>query len=86
MIGQKTIEGDNPNIKFHGFQSNVEEWLSASDVLVFPSYREGFPNVPLQAAVLGIPIIATDINGCNEIVANGKNGLLVPIQDVDSIP
>ena len=81
----KTIEDDNPNIKFHGFQSNVEEWLSASDVLVFPSYREGFPNVPLQAAVLGIPIIATDINGCNEIVANGKNGLLVPIQDVDSI-
>ena len=81
----KTTEEDNPNIKFHGFRSNVEEWLSASDVLVFPSYREGFPNVPLQAAVLGIPIIATDINGCNEIVTNGKNGLLVPIQDVDSI-
>ena len=79
------IKSQNPNIKFLGFQSNVEEWLGASDTLVFPSYREGFPNVPLQAAVLGIPVLASDINGCNEIVSHRKNGFLFPTQDPNSI-
>jgi glycosyltransferase involved in cell wall biosynthesis len=79
------VQSDNKNIKFLGFQSNVEEWLSTSDTLVFPSYREGFPNVPLQAAVLGIPILATDINGCNEIVSHGQNGFLFPKQDSESL-
>lgn len=81
----KKTESENPNIKFLGFQSNVEEWLRASDTLVFPSYREGFPNVPLQAAVLGIPVLASDINGCNEIVSHEKNGMLFPTQDSNSI-
>jgi glycosyltransferase involved in cell wall biosynthesis len=79
------IESENPTIKFLGFQSNVEEWLGASDTLVFPSYREGFPNVPLQAAVLGIPVLASEINGCNEIVSHEKNGFLFPTQDSNSI-
>jgi glycosyltransferase involved in cell wall biosynthesis len=79
------IASENSNIKFLGFQSNVEEWLGASDTLVFPSYREGFPNVPLQAAVLGIPVLASDINGCNEIVSHEKNGFLFPTQDSNSI-
>ena len=79
------IQSANTNIRFLGFQSNVEEWLGASDTLVFPSYREGFPNVPLQAAVLGTPILASDINGCNEIVSEEKNGLLFPTQDSNSI-
>ena len=79
------VQSENKNIKFLGFQSNVEEWLSTSDTLVFPSYREGFPNVPLQAAVLGIPILATDINGCNEIVSHGQNGFLFPKQDTNAI-
>jgi len=81
----KKTASENPNIKFLGFQSNVEEWLVAADTLVFPSYREGFPNVPLQAAVLGIPVLASDINGCNEIVSHEKNGFLFPTQDSNSI-
>lgn len=79
------IESENTNIKFLGFQSNVEEWLGVSDTLVFPSYREGFPNVPLQAAVLGIPVLASDINGCNEIVSHEKNGFLFQRQDSNAI-
>jgi glycosyltransferase involved in cell wall biosynthesis len=81
----QNIASENTNIKFLGFQTNVEEWLGASDTLVFPSYREGFPNVPLQAAVLGIPVLASDINGCNEIVSHEKNGFLFPTQDSNSI-
>jgi glycosyltransferase involved in cell wall biosynthesis len=56
-----------------------------SHVLVFPSYREGFPNVPMQAGCLELPVIVTDINGCNEIVEEGKNGLIVPVKNAPSL-
>jgi glycosyltransferase involved in cell wall biosynthesis len=52
--------------------------MMASDVFVFPSYREGFPNVVMQAACLEVPVIASDINGCNEIIQQGETGILVP--------
>lgn len=68
-----------------GFQEDVRSWLLAADVLVFPSYREGFPNVPLQAAAMGLPSIATDINGCNEIIETGVNGLLIPKKDATAL-
>lgn len=79
------IQEKTPSISFVGFQSNIPEWLSIANSLIFPSYREGFPNVPLQAACMGIPIIATDINGCNEIIKDGLNGFLVPTRDSNSI-
>ena len=79
------IQKSTPSIRFVGYQSNIPEWLSLAHALIFPSYREGFPNVPLQAACMGIPIIATDINGCNEIIIDGLNGYLVPTRDSDSI-
>lgn len=64
-----------------GFQSDVRPWIIASDAMVLPSYREGFPNVLLQAGALQRPCIATDINGCNEIILDGKTGWLVPAKD-----
>lgn len=79
------IQEKTPSISFVGYQSNIPEWLSLAHSLIFPSYREGFPNVPLQAACMGIPIIATDINGCNEIIKDGLNGFLVPKKDSLSI-
>lgn len=79
------IQEKTPSIRFVGFQSNIPDWLSLAHTLIFPSYREGFPNVPLQAACMGIPIIATDINGCNEIIKDGRNGFLVPTKDSLSI-
>ncbi len=69
----------------YGFQKDVRPFIKLSDALVFPSYREGFPNVPLQAAAMGLPQICTDINGCNEIVKHGINGLLVPPKDVEAL-
>lgn len=60
------------------FQEDIRPWLLMGQALVFPSYREGFPNVPMQAGCLELPAIVTDINGCNEIIEHGKNGLIVP--------
>ena len=67
----------NPNIISVGFQKDVRPYFLLSDALVFPSYREGFPNVVLQSLALQVPAIVTDINGSNEIITHGKNGLIV---------
>ena len=64
-----------------GFQQDIRPYLAASDALVFPSYREGFPNVVLQAGAMGLPAIVTDISGCNEIIQNGVNGIIIPSRD-----
>jgi glycosyltransferase involved in cell wall biosynthesis len=53
--------------------------------LAFPSYREGFPNVVLQAGAMGLPSIVTDINGCNEIIEDGVNGVIVPPRDEEAL-
>lgn len=60
-----------------GHQEDVRPYLYVSDVFAFGSYREGFPNVVLQAGAMGLPCIVTDINGCNEIIINECNGLII---------
>ena len=71
----------SPNVKFVGYQTDVRPYLLAADALVFPSYREGFPNVVMQAGAMGLPSIVTDINGCNEIIVDGTNGKIIPSKD-----
>lgn len=68
-----------------GWQDDVRPFFAISDALVFPSYREGFPNVVLQAGAMGIPSIVSDINGCNEIVEDGDNGYIIPVKDATAI-
>lgn len=72
-------------ISLTGFVSDVRPYLALSDSLVFPSYREGFPNVVMQAGSMGLPCIVTDINGCNEIVSEGQNGLIIPVKDAGQL-
>ena len=75
----------NPNIISVGFQKDVRSYFLLSDALVFPSYREGFPNVVLQSLALQVPAIVTDINGSNEIITDGKNGLIVPPKNASEL-
>lgn len=76
---------DNENIEAVGQQSDVRPWLAASDTFVFPSYREGFPNVVIEAGAMGLPSIVTDINGSREIIVEGKNGAVIPPRDADAL-
>lgn len=76
---------DNPNIVSVGYQKDVRKYYAISNVLVFPSYREGFPNVVLQAGAMQLPSIVTNINGSNEIITHNKNGLIIPVQNSDAI-
>lgn len=75
----------DPNIIFVGYQEDVRPFLAISDVLAFPSYREGFPNVVMQAGAMGLPSIVTNINGCNEIIIEGKNGVIIPPKDKEAL-
>ena len=59
--------------------------MAASNCLVLPSYREGFPNVVLQACSMQIPSIVSNINGCNEIIHDKVNGLLVQPKNIESL-
>ena len=68
-----------------GNQSDVRPFYAAADALVFPSYREGFPNVVIEAGAMGLPSIVTDINGSREIIINGQNGVIVPSQDKEAL-
>lgn len=68
----------SPVVKYVGTQADIRPCLLAADALVFPSYREGFPNVPMEAGAMGLPCIVTDINGSNEIVKDGVNGRVIP--------
>lgn len=75
----------HPRIVSCGYQNDVRGFFAVSDALVFPSYREGFPNVVMQAGAMDLPAIVSDINGCNEIVAQGKNGLIVPVKNASAL-
>lgn len=68
-----------------GWVDDVRPWLLAADLLVFPSYREGFPNVVLEAGAMGLPSVVTDINGSREIITQSENGLIVPPHTVEPL-
>lgn len=76
---------NNPNILAVGNQADVRPWLAFSDALVFPSYREGFPNVVIEAGAMGLPSIVTDINGSREIINQDKNGVIIPAHDAEAL-
>lgn len=81
---EKQIFG-NPAIEFMDFQKDIRPFLAVSDTLVFPSYREGFPNVVLQAGAMGLPAIVTNINGSNEIIEPGKNGVIIESRNEEQL-
>ena len=79
----KTLQIINANkhIISTGWVEDVRPYFVVSNALAFPSYREGFPNVVMQAAAMQLPCIVTNINGCNEIITHKENGIIVPVKD-----
>lgn len=75
----------NKSIIYVGFQKDVRPFFAISDALVFPSYREGFPNVVMQAGAMELPSIVSNINGCNEIIIEGENGTIIPTKNTEEL-
>jgi glycosyltransferase involved in cell wall biosynthesis len=76
---------NNNSIITAGFQRDIRPYLAITDALIFPSYREGFPNVVMQAGAMGLPSIVTDINGCNEIIVDGENGTIISVKNTAAL-
>lgn len=72
---------NNKSIIYLGYQTDVRPYFAISNCLVFPSYREGFPNVVMQAGAMGLPSIVSNINGCNEIIIQDYNGIIIPVKN-----
>jgi glycosyltransferase involved in cell wall biosynthesis len=70
---------------FTGDRSDVVDLYAAMDVFVHASHREGFPRSPMEAEAMGLPVIATNIRGCRQVVDDGETGLLVPVRDATAL-
>ena len=68
-----------------GFQKDTRKFLSITDLFTLPSYREGLSNALIEAGSFGVPLLATDIIGNNEVIENNVTGLLVKMKDVSSL-
>ncbi|KAA5825601.1 glycosyltransferase family 4 protein [Algibacter amylolyticus] len=86
-LDERTLEikDTNPQIISTGWATDVRPYFAIADVLAFPSYREGFPNVVMQAGAMELPAIVTNINGCNEIIIEGENGCIIPVRDAEAL-
>ena len=86
-VPQETIDWlrSNSAVCVAGFSKDPSNFYSVMDLLAFPSYREGFPNVPLEAAAASIPVVGFAATGTVDAIANGQTGTLVPIGDVAAL-
>ena len=64
-----------------GMQTNMPEWYALMSVIALPSYREGLPRVIMEAAASSVPMVASDIPACRELIEPGRTGLLVPVKN-----
>jgi glycosyltransferase involved in cell wall biosynthesis len=72
-------------IEYLGEAHDVRPFIAAADCVVLPSYREGVPRTLMEASAMGRPIVATDVPGCREVVAEGVNGLLCEVRNAESL-
>jgi glycosyltransferase involved in cell wall biosynthesis len=82
-VSQETVESWHKSglVEWLGYSKDMPRVLAQANVVCLPSYREGLPNVLIEAAACGRAIVTTDTPGCREIVREGVNGLLVPVKD-----
>jgi glycosyltransferase involved in cell wall biosynthesis len=72
-------------VRFLGFRDDMVALYGAMDVFALPSHREGFPRAAMEASAMGLPVIATAIRGCRQVVDDGRTGLLIPPRDADAL-
>jgi glycosyltransferase involved in cell wall biosynthesis len=72
-------------VRFLGHRDDVDALYAAMDLFVLASHREGYPRAAMEAAAMGLPVVATDIRGCRQVVEPGHNGLLVPTRDATAL-
>jgi glycosyltransferase involved in cell wall biosynthesis len=82
---KQTADLDEPWIVRCGHVQDVAPVFGAMDIVCLPSHREGFPNVAVEAAASGLPLVTTDATGCVDAVVAGVTGLMVPVGDVDRL-
>ena len=75
----------DPKIHLAGRVEDPSSFFAAMDVVVLPTYREGLPVVPLEAAAMELPVVATRIPGCTDAVIDGVTGTLVPVHDAGAL-
>jgi glycosyltransferase involved in cell wall biosynthesis len=73
---------EEAGVRFLGHRDDVDSLYAAMDLYVLASHREGFPRSAMEAAAMGLPIVATDIRGCRQVVDHGRTGLLTPPGDI----
>jgi glycosyltransferase involved in cell wall biosynthesis len=69
------------SVFFLNWRDDVSKWYAVMDLFVLPSHREGVPRACMEAAAMELPVIATDIRGCREVVTANETGFLVPVRD-----
>jgi glycosyltransferase involved in cell wall biosynthesis len=77
--------GLESNCIFTGQRHDMPELYAVMDLFVLPSHREGLPRAPMEASAMEVPCVVTDVRGCREVVFHERNGLLVPLQDVEAL-
>lgn len=73
-----------PTVHLAGHLVDVREAYAAMDLVVLPTHREGLPNVLLEAGAWGLPVVATPVTGCTDVVVDGVTGHLVPGDATDA--
>lgn len=85
-VEKSAIERHSPHVVALGPRRDVPALLGMADLFAFPTqYREGVPRVLLEAGLAGLPIVASNMPGCNEVVETGWNGYLVPPGDAGAL-
>lgn len=96
VVGEGDIESYNKYVAALGIgdrvsfvgrvdRSGVSRYMERSDVFILPSRREGMSNALLEAMSYAMPVVATDISGSQDLIINGSNGILVPVEDADAL-